>query len=144
MHPLNASLLLESYLAIRRDGAVGLDGQTWHAYGKGNLMGRLQDLHDRLQSGRFRATASRSVGIPKADGKQRPLGIPCLEDKIVHQALKRVLQAIGETEFKGFSYGFRPGRSCHQALNALFVAVQTRKVSWILDADIEWPGREIL
>jgi len=137
MHHLDVALLLDSYQAIRRDGAVGLDGQTWHAYGKENLMEKLQDLHERLQSGRFRATASKRVWIPKADGKQRPLGIPSLEDKIVQQALKRVLEAIGETEFKGFSYGFRPGRSGHQALNALIMAIQTRKVSWVLDADIE-------
>lgn len=137
MHHINVKLLEESYWSIRRNGAVGIDGLSWEAYGARNLEGKLRDLHERLQSGRFRATPSKRVWIPKADGKKRPLSIAALEDKIVQQALKWVLEPIWEAEFKGFSYGFRPGRGCHNALDALFVAIQAKKVSWILDADIE-------
>ena len=108
---------------------------TWHAYGQG-LEVRLQDLHDRVQSGRYRASASRRVYIPKADGRLRPLGIATLEDKIVQRATVEVLNAVYEEDFRGFSYGFRPGRKPHDALDALTAGIERKKVNWVLDADI--------
>jgi len=107
----------------------------WREYETG-LEDRLQDLHSRVHRGAYRATPSKRRWIPKADGKQRPLGIAALEDKIVQQAVVTVLNAIYEEDFRGFSYGFRPGRSQHMALDALYVAIKRRKVNWILDLDI--------
>ena len=108
---------------------------TWAEYGQ-DLEANLQDLHARVQSGRFRAKPSRRVYIPKADGRQRPLGIASLEDKIVQRAVVEVLNAVYEVDFRGFSYGFRPGRKPHDALDALTVAITSRRVNWVLDADI--------
>ena len=108
---------------------------TWEEYGE-ELEERLPGLHDCIQSGRFRARPSKRVWIPKPDGKQRPIGIAALEDKIVQQALVQVLQAVYEEDFIGFSYGSRPGRSQHDALDAIYVAVKRKKVGWVLDADI--------
>jgi RNA-directed DNA polymerase len=127
--------LREAYFGLKRNAAPGVDEETWQHYGE-NLEDNLQDLSARLQRGAYRATPVRRVYIPKADGRQRPLGLPALEDKIVQRATVAVLNAIYETEFLGFSYGFRPGRSPHNALDALNVALMTRKVSWVLDADI--------
>ncbi len=108
---------------------------TWREYGQG-LEARLQDLHGRVHRGAYRAQPSKRTYIPKRDGRKRPIGITALEDKIVQQAVVWVLQAIYEEEFLGFSYGFRPGRSCHSALDALWVAIVQRKVNWVLDADV--------
>jgi RNA-directed DNA polymerase len=108
---------------------------TWQEYETG-LEGRLSDLHSRVHRGAYRARPSRRVYIPKADGRQRPLGIAALEDKIVQQAVVAILNQIYEVDFKGFSYGFRPGRSPHQALDALTVGIQRKRVNWVLDADI--------
>ena len=108
---------------------------TWREYETG-LEGRLVDLHSRVHRGAFRAKPSRRVYIPKADGRQRPLGVAALEDKIVQQAVVTILNQIYEEDFLGFSYGFRPGRSQHQALDALTVGIQWKRVNWVLDADI--------
>jgi RNA-directed DNA polymerase len=124
-----------AFHALKRNAAPGVDGVTWEQYAA-NLQGNLQDLHARLHRGAYRAKPSRRVNIPKADGRLRPLGIASLEDKVVQRAVVEVLNCIYETEFLGFSYGFRPGRSQHQALDALTVAIRRRKVNWVLDADI--------
>src|SRR5208283_1121887 len=108
---------------------------TWQEYETG-LQGRLVDLHNRVHRGAYRAQPSRRVYIPKADGRQRPLGIAALEDKIVQQAVVTILNQIYEVDFQGFSYGFRPGRSPHQALDALTVGIQRKRVNWVFDADI--------
>jgi group II intron reverse transcriptase/maturase len=112
-----------------------VDGVTWHVYGR-DLEANLRDLHARVHSGAYRAKPSRRAYIPKPDGRLRPLGIAALEDKILQRAVVEVLNAIYEADFLGFSYGFRPGRSQHQALDALAVAIERRKVGWVLDADI--------
>ena len=135
MHHVTVDLLRESYFALKRNAAPGLDGVTWLDYGR-ELEARLPDLHDRVQSGRYRAQPSKRSWIPKPDGRQRPLGIASLEDKIVQQAMVRVLNAIYEQDFLGFSYGFRPGRSPHRALDAVWVGITRRKVNWVLDVDI--------
>src|SRR5206468_8622844 len=111
-------------------------GRTWQAYGR-EMESNLKDLSERLAQGCYQAKPVRRAYIPKADGKQRPIGIPALEDKIVQRATVVVLNAVYETDFLGFSYGYRPGRSAHMALDALAVAIQSRKVSWLLDADIK-------
>jgi group II intron reverse transcriptase/maturase len=111
-----------------------MDGETWAEYGK-QLVVRIEDLHERVQRGTYRAKPSRRAWIPKSGG-QRPLGIAALEDKIVQQAVRRVLEEIFEVEFVGFSYGFRPGRSAHNALDALWVGVVKRRINWVLDCDI--------
>ena len=135
LHHVNADLLRESFYALKRQAAPGVDGMTWREYETG-LDDRLADLHHRVHRGTYRAQPSRRVYIPKADGRQRPLGIAALEDKIVQQAVVSVLNQIYETDFKGFSYGFRPGRNPHQALDALTVGIHGRRVGWVLDADI--------
>jgi RNA-directed DNA polymerase len=135
MHHLTVDLLRESYFALQRKAAPGVDGETWQQYGTG-LEDRLADLHSRVHRGAYRAKPSRRVFIPKADGRQRPLGIAAVEDKIVQQAVVVILNQIYEVDFKGFSYGFRPGRSPHQALDALYVGLVRSKVNWVLDADI--------
>jgi RNA-directed DNA polymerase len=112
-----------------------VDGETWRDYG-GDLERKLADLHDRIHRGAYRAQPSRRQYIPKPDGRQRPLGIATLEDKIVQRAIVEVLNAIYEEDFLGFSYGFRPGRRQHDALDALAVGIEHAKVNWILDADI--------
>ena len=135
LHHLTVDLLKESYYALKRNAAPGVDGQRWSEYEAG-LEDRLKDLHSRLHRGAYRAQPSRRVYIPKADGRQRPLGIAALEDKIVQQAMVSILNQIYEVDFRGFSYGFRPGRSPHQALDALSVGIYRKRVNWILDADI--------
>jgi len=135
LHHLNVDLLRKSYYALKRQAAPGVDGVTWKEYETG-LEDRLVDLHNRVHRGDYRAQPSRRVYIPKADGRQRPLGIAALEDKIVQQAVVTILNQIYEVDFKGFSYGFRPGRNPHQALDALTVGIQRKRVNWILDADM--------
>jgi len=127
--------LRDAFWAINPKAAPGVDRVTWAAYGQ-NLEANLRDLHERVQAGRYRASPSRRVYIPKADGRQRPLGIATLEDKIVQRAVVEVLNAVYEVDFLGFSCGFRPGRNPHQALDALAAGIYRRKVNWVLDADI--------
>jgi len=135
LHHVSIDLLRESYFSLKKQAAPGVDGMTWEEYG-GDLEARLADLHGRIHRGAYRAQPSRRVWIPKADGRQRPLGIAALEDKIVQHAVGTVLNQIWEEDFLGFSYGFRPGRGQHDALDALWVGIVRRKVSWILDLDI--------
>ena len=135
LHHVDTALLRDSFYALKRQASPGVDGVRWQEYESG-LEGRLVDLHSRVHRGTFRAQPSRRVYIPKADGRQRPLGIAALEDKIVQQAVVTILNQIYEVDFKGFSYGFRPGRSPHQALDALVVGLERKKVNWVLDADI--------
>ncbi len=127
--------LRAAYLALKRDAAAGVDGQTWQSYGQA-LEANLLDLSDRLARGGYRPQPVRRVYIDKADGSKRPLGVPALEDKLVQRATVEVLNAIYEQDFLGFSYGFRPAKSAHNALDAVAVGVSTKKVNWILDADI--------
>src|SRR5262250_1138490 len=136
LHHLSVGLLRDSFYALKRQASPGVDGVTWQEYETG-LGDRLVDLHSRVHRGTYRAKPSRRVFIPKADGRQRPLGVAALEDKIVQQAVVTILNQIYEVDFKGFSYGFRPGRSPHQALDALSVGIQMRRVNWVLDADIK-------
>lgn len=131
---LKVPLLKEAYQRLRRSAAPGVDGVTWDEYGE-HLDARVLDLQDRIHRGSYHPQPVRRVHIPKGDGRTRPLGIPALEDKVVQQAVRMVLEPIFEAAFKGFSYGFRPGRSQHDALNALAEAI-SRKVNWVLDADI--------
>jgi RNA-directed DNA polymerase len=134
-HIYDPERLREAYFCLKKEAAPGVDGETWRHYGE-TLEDNLQDLSHRLKRGAYRAKPVRRVYIPKADGRQRPLGVPALEDKIVQRAAVEVLNAIYETDFLGFSYGFRPGRSQHQALDALYTGLLTRKVNWVLDVDI--------
>lgn len=136
MHHLTAELLRESYGALKRTAAAGVDDVTWQEYGEG-LESRIMDLHDRVQSGRYRAKPSKRVWLPKPDGRHRPIGIAALEDKIVQQGVVWVLNQIYEKDFHGFSYGFRPERSPHNALDAIWVGITQRKVNWVLEADIK-------
>ena len=135
LHHITPELLRASYFELKRSAVPGVDGVTWHAYGQ-DLEERIADLHGRVHRGAYRAQPSKRAWIPKADGRQRPLGIAALEDKVVQQAVKTVLAQIYEEDFLGFSYGFRPGRSGHNALDALWVGIAHRKVNWVLDADI--------
>lgn len=135
LHHIDIKLLHSAYKSLNPKAVAGIDEVTWKEYGEG-LEARLIILHDQIHSGRYRAKASKRTWIPKADGKQRPIGITALEDKITQQALVYILQAIYEEDFLGFSYGSRPGRSQHNSLDAIYVAITQRKVSWILDADI--------
>ena len=128
-------LLKEAFLRLRKDAATGVDGVTWEEYGE-RLDERLLDLQDRVHRGSYHPQPVRRIHIPKGDGKTRPIGIPALEDKVVQQAVRMVLEPIYEAEFIGFSYGFRPKKSAHDALDALAEAIQ-RKVNWVLDADIK-------
>jgi len=134
-HVYDLDRLRSAYFALKRDAAAGIDGETWRHYGE-SLEANLRDLAARVMRGAYRASPVRRVYIPKADGRQRPLGVPTLEDKIVQRAVVEVLNAIYEQDFLGFSYGFRPGRSPHRALDALTVGIETRRVNWVLDADI--------
>jgi len=134
-HIYNVDHLREAYLRLRRDAAPGVDGQTWQQYGQ-DLEKRLQDLSERLRRGAYRTPPVRRVYIPKPDGRQRPLGIPALEDKIVQWVTAQIFSTIWEAEFLGFSYGFRPGRSPHDALDALTVGITRKRVNWVLDADL--------
>jgi group II intron reverse transcriptase/maturase len=135
LHHVTPQLLRDSYYELKKQAAPGVDGVTWQQYGTG-LEERINDLHDRVQRGAYRAQPSKRAYVPKEDGRQRPLGIASLEDKIVQQALVTVLNEIYEEDFKGFSYGFRPARSAHDALDALTVGLTRKKVNWVLDADI--------
>ncbi|UCD32913.1 MAG: group II intron reverse transcriptase/maturase [Desulfobacterales bacterium] len=134
-HVYKIEHLRRAYFNLKRNAAAGVDGETWRHYGE-QLGENLQALSDRLKRGAYRAKPVRRAYIPKPDGRQRPLGVTTLEDKIVQRATVEVLNAIYEADFLGFSYGFRPGRSPHDALNALYAGIMTRKVSWVLDADI--------
>ena len=135
LHHVSLARLRVAYWAMNPTAAPGVDEVTWAEYGQ-DLENNIQDLHARMQSGRYRAKPSRRAYIPKADGRQRPLGIAALEDKIVQRAVVEVLNAIYEVDFRGFSYGFRPGRSPHDALDALAVGIGSKRVNWVLDADI--------
>ena len=135
LHHVDLARLRAAYRALNPNAVPGVDGVTWAAYGQ-DLEANLQDLHRRLHAGSYRARPSRRAYIPKADGRQRPLGIAALEDKIVQRAVVEVLNAIYEVDFLGFSYGFRPGRKPHDALDALAVGIYKKKVNWILDADL--------
>ncbi len=149
LHHVSIDLLRLSFFALKKDAAPGVDGLAWRDY-ETNLEDNLEDLHDRVHRGAYRALPSRRQYIPKADGRQRPIAICALEDKIVQRAVAVVLNAIYEEDFRGFSYGFRPKRSQHDALDALIVGITTTKVSWILEVDIrsffdevnrDWLGR---
>ena len=135
LHHVTTDALERAFCRLRRSAAEGIDGTTVAAYEQ-DLMVNIEDLHQRVHTGRYRPKAVRRVYIPKADGCQRPLGIPALEDKIVQGAVAEVLNAVYETDFMGFSYGFRPGRGPHDALEAVHTAVMSQRVNWVLDADI--------
>src|SRR5437870_2559252 len=136
LHHINVDTVRTAFYALKRKAAPGVDGMTWQDY-EADLELRIEDLHGRVHRGAYRPQPSRRAYIDKADGKQRPLAIAALEDKIVQGATVRVLNANYEGDFVGFSYGFRPGRGPHDALDALSTAIKTRKVNWILDADIQ-------
>jgi RNA-directed DNA polymerase len=134
-HHLSNELLEQSFFELKEDAAPGVDRLTWTDY-EADLERKLKDLHDRVHRGAYRALPSRRVYIPKPDGRQRPLAVAALEDKIVQRAVVALLNAIYEEDFLGVSYGFRPGRGTHDALDALCVGIHSKKVSFILDADI--------
>lgn len=134
-HVYDVARLREAYFGLKRNAAPGVDGETWQQLGE-DQEARLLDLSDRLRRGAYRAKPVRRVFIPKPDGRQRPIGVTTMEDKIVQRATVEVLNAVYEADFLGFSYGFRPGRSQHDALDALMVGLKTKKVNWVLDADI--------
>lgn len=136
LHHVNEDLLHEAFFDLKKTAAVGIDEVTWHDY-ELDLEDRIVDLHGRIHRGSYRAKPSKRIYIPKADGRQRPIGIASLEDKIVQKAVGWVMQCIYEQDFLGFSYGFRPGKSQHKALDALSVALTSKKVSWVVDADVE-------
>src|SRR5712672_1152753 len=135
LHHISTDHLEQAFLELKEGAAAGVDGLTWRDY-EADLERNRWDLHARVHRGAYRAQPSRRVYIPKPDGGQRPLAVAALEDKIVQRATAAVLGAIYEEDFLGFSYGFRPGRGAHDALDALVVAISSKKVSWILDADI--------
>jgi hypothetical protein len=134
-HVYNLDTLRGAYFGLKRDAAPGVDGETWREYGE-QLEEKLKDLSERLKRGAYRAKPVRRVLIPKPDGGMRPLGVTTLEDKIVQRAVVEVLNQIYEADFLGFSYGFRPGRGQHDALDALYVGITERRVNWVLDLDI--------
>src|SRR6266849_3278402 len=136
LHHVTVDLLRDSYGSLKKEAAPGVDGVTWREYGEA-LEVRLEDLHGRIHRGAYQAQPSRRVWIPKADGRQRPLGVAALEDKVVQHAIGRVLNQILEVDFQGFSYGFRPGRSQHDALDALSTGLVRKKVNWVLDLDVK-------
>ena len=136
MHHITEDLLRTAYITLNRSAAAGVDDVTWREYGK-KLQEHLPALHERVQSGKYRAMPSKRIWIPKPDGRKRPIGIAVLEDKIVQQAVAMVLNQIFEVDFLGFSYGFRPKRNPHNALDAVWVGIEKRKVNWVLDADIK-------
>jgi RNA-directed DNA polymerase len=135
LHHVTVERLRDAFRAIPKNAAPGVDGVTGEHYGA-DLEQRRKDLHARVQRGAYRAKPSRRADIPKPDGRQRPLGIAALEDKIVQRAVTEVLNAISETDFLGFSYGFRPGRRAHVALDALAIGIRFTKINWVLDADV--------
>ena len=134
LHHVDVERLRAAYWALEPKAAPGVDGVTWADYGQ-DLEENLRDLHARVHRGGYRARPSRRVFIPKPDGRLRPLGVAALEDKILQRAVVEVLNSVYEADFLGFSYGFRPGRSPHQALDALAVGIQRRRVNWVLDTD---------
>ena len=136
LHHITVKSLESSYYALKRNAAPGIDGRTWSEF-QSDIAARLEELHARIHRGSYRTQPSLRVYIPKSDGKKRPLGIASLEDKIVQHAVSEILSAIYETEFCGFSYGFRPERGCHDALDALYVAITRKKINYVLDADIQ-------
>jgi RNA-directed DNA polymerase len=135
LHHITPELLRASFFDLKKQAAPGIDGEAWRDYAV-DFERRIDDLHGRIHRGAYRAKPSKRTYIPKPDGRMRPLGIAALEDKIVQQAARTVLECVYEQDFLGFSYGFRPGRNQHQALDALFVGITKRKVNWIIDADI--------
>ncbi|MGF7213860.1 group II intron reverse transcriptase/maturase, partial [Skermanella aerolata] len=135
LHHVDQNALERAFRRQRRQASAGVDGMTVAAYEQ-DLESNLQDLCSRIHTGRYRPQPVRRVFIPKADGGQRPLGVPTLEDKIVQGAVAEVLSAVYEADFLGFSYGFRPGRNPHMALDALHTAIMSQRVNWVLDADI--------
>ncbi len=135
-HVYNVNRLRQAYRALKRTASPGIDEVTWHSYGE-TLEENLKDLSTRLQRGSYKARPVKRIYIPKPDGRERPIGITALEDKIVQRATVEVLNAVYEEEFLGFSYGFRPGRSQHHALDAVTVGIEQRKMSWVLDVDIQ-------
>lgn len=135
MHHITTELLRESYYGLKRNAVPGVDEVTWHEYGE-DLENRLESLRERIHKGTYRAKPSKRIYVPKPDGKERPIGIAALEDKIAELAVVTILNQIYEEEFLGFSYGFRPGRSQHRALDAIWVGITKRKVNWVLDLDI--------
>ena len=148
-HHLSIAHLEAAFFELQENAAAGVDGLTWRAY-EADLEHNLEELHERLHRGAYRPLPSRRVYIPKPDGRQRPLAVAALEDKIIQRATTAVLNAIYEEDFLGFSYGFRPKRGAHDAMDALVVAIESRKMNFILDADIrsffdtvnqEWPIR---
>lgn len=136
LHHVTATLLRKSYYQLKKDAAAGVDEETWREYYMGHW-DRIENLHERIHEGSYRAQPSRRSYISKEDGTQRPLGIAALEDKIVQQAIRTVLNQIYEADFVDFSYGFRENRSQHDALDALYVGITSKKINWILDADIK-------
>jgi len=136
LHHINEDLLYAAFFDLKKNAAVGIDEVTWHDY-ELDLEDRITDLHGRIHRGAYRAKPSKRIYIPKPDGRQRPIGIASLEDKLVQKAVVWVLQCIYEQDFLGFSYGYRPGKSQHKALDALSVALTSKKVNWVLDADLE-------
>jgi len=136
LHHITVGLLERSYYALKRNSAPGIDGVTWQAYGE-DLEAKLTELHARVHRGGYRARPARRSYIPKPDGTKRPLSILCLEDKIIQQAVVFVLEVIFEEDFLGFSYGFRPGRGPHDALDALHAGIYRKRVNWVLDADLQ-------
>src|SRR3954463_5089357 len=135
LHHVSIEVLEWAFFSLKKRAAPGVDGRTWDQYAT-DLEANLADLHTRVHAGTYQALPSRRKYIPKAEGRQRPLGIAAIEDKIVQAAVVAILTPIYEAEFLGFSYGFRPGRSQHDALDALAYGIKTRKVNWILDADV--------
>ena len=135
LHHVDPAMLRTAFYAMKRDAAPGVDGMTWETYEQ-DLDRRIETLHARVQAGTYRALPSRRSYIPKEDGSKRPLAVAALEDKIVQRAVAAVLSAIHEEDFLGFSYGFRPNRSQHDALDAMIVGISSKKVNYILDADI--------
>lgn len=135
LHHITVELLEQSYNALQRRAAPGIDGVTWRAYGE-NLEEKLTALHSQIHRGSYRASAARRITIPKADGTERALSVLCVEDKIVQQAVVSVVEAIYETDFVGFSYGFRPERGQHDALDALSAGIYRKRVNWVLDLDV--------
>src|ERR1700686_385317 len=135
LHHISMDHLEQAFLELKEDAAAGVDGLTWRDY-EAELERKLEDLHARVHRGAYRALPGRRVYIPKPDGRQRPLAVAALEDKIVQRAVVALLNTIYEEDFLGFSYGFRPGRGTHDALDALCVGIHSKKVSYILDADI--------
>lgn len=134
LHHITPKLLLEAYKQLNRRSAKGVDGEDWKSYGK-DLNQRLANLHKRIHTRQYRPQPVKRIWIPKPNGEQRPIGVTAVEDKVVQQSLVWVLESIYEADFLGFSYGFRPNRNQHQALDAVYVAITRKKVSWVLDAD---------